>query len=229
MNIERLARRRDATANVLSPDLPEWAMGEKRKLYLAPVAVRSMAQNLIDDVHDHRHLRAAKLVIVMRTGVQPAADGRVELGKARKASPLLAFLCRGADFLITLNAGQWSNAERAGRLALLDHELSHCGVAVGSQAVPLAAVNKLVAKLGPRHLATRQDVTNADRAIVYFAREKAGKPVFALGKHDVEEFVSVAGRWGPWVGQLDRLAEALANPPEAEPGQLFDQPTEATG
>jgi hypothetical protein len=40
------------------------------------------------------------------------------------------------DFVVTINAGQWNDGDDAGRLALLEHELYHCGQAVDMFGMP---------------------------------------------------------------------------------------------
>ena len=211
MNLERLTRPRDETPNVLDPELPEWASGDK-KLYIAGEAVRAMAQNLIDEIHEHRHLRSARIVIVMRTGMKAGADGRVRLGSARKSSPLMALLSRSADFLLELNAGAFKRAPKAAKAALLDHELSHCSVATKMQMVSPVGLDSFVERLGIRHVATNRDMADSDGQIPVISMKQDGKRLaYAARKHDVECFVDVVARWGAWLPQYRRLADAIAD------------------
>ena len=41
-------------------------------------------------------------------------------------------------------------------------------------------------------------------------RDAAGRPVWRIRRHDVEEFHDVARRWGLWTSTLEKLAGALA-------------------
>jgi predicted metallopeptidase len=82
----------------------------------------------------HEHLAEARVEYVFRDTA--ATDkGRIVLGKARKLSGLNAWLAtdhdeRGSDpedfFVIELAEDEWGSLSDAQRVALVDHELSHC-------------------------------------------------------------------------------------------------------
>lgn len=77
----------------------------------------------------HTHLRAARIALAWCTSWKPDVDGRVTLGKCKKASDLDRELA-AFDFIILLRKWFWI-AEAVSdeqRRALLDHELCHAEV-----------------------------------------------------------------------------------------------------
>lgn len=91
---------------------------------------KPMYQLLEKIVHEHHSaLRDARIALAWCTSWKPDVDGRVTLGKCKKASDLdrelMAF-----DFVILLRRSFWRDSEvsDAQRLALLDHELCHAAV-----------------------------------------------------------------------------------------------------
>lgn len=91
---------------------------------------RAMYQLLRDLVRQHRDdLKDARIALAWCTSWKPDVDGRLVLGKCKKASDLdrelMAF-----DFVILLNRTFWSDPEVTAehRAALLDHELMHAAV-----------------------------------------------------------------------------------------------------
>jgi hypothetical protein len=87
-------------------------------------AMYQMLRGLLDDVHED--LQGAKIALAFNLSWKPDTDGRVTLGKCKKASELDRELHQ-FDFVIMLQQQFWENAEvtDAQRLALLDHELCH--------------------------------------------------------------------------------------------------------
>lgn len=77
--------------------------------------------------HHVSDLAEAKIALLWRYAVSPDKDGHVELGKPRKVSAReRAF--HDHDFVIALNHVVWHDIlTPPQRLALLDHELEHCG------------------------------------------------------------------------------------------------------
>jgi hypothetical protein len=94
----------------------------------------SLAQPLIRE--HHKHLVDARILFLITDQKMKSKD-RVIAGKAAKNPPLVRFLSSykdaevpsvadGYDFIITIQEDEWVVAPPARRLALLDHELSHC-------------------------------------------------------------------------------------------------------
>lgn len=104
----------------------------------APPDVVSLAAELIAGWHQDLAGARIEFVFVKPT---PKSKGRRILGRARKITGLNAHLARHASsdsldtlaepapfFVIELARIPWTSMERSERLALLDHELSHCYV-----------------------------------------------------------------------------------------------------
>jgi predicted metallopeptidase len=91
----------------------------------------------------HQHLRGQRLEVVFRS--EAAKDrGKVVLGKARKVTGLNAFLAHSETepfFLIELAEDVWETLTDEAREALIDHELSHFGVAINDQAETVLQIN----------------------------------------------------------------------------------------
>jgi hypothetical protein len=77
----------------------------------------------------HDHLAKATIGLAWNLGWRCDADGHVKLGKAQKCREADR-QAHGLDFIILLNRDVWQQAwfTEAEMEALLDHELSHCGV-----------------------------------------------------------------------------------------------------
>jgi len=85
----------------------------------------------------HEELASAKIALAWCTSWNPDADGRVTLGKCKRASDLDRELA-AFDFIILLRRSFWldqrvSDAQRA---ALLDHELQHAAVKLDKHGDP---------------------------------------------------------------------------------------------
>lgn len=80
-------------------------------------------------VEHHHELRDARIALAWCTSWKPDVDGRVTLGKCRKASDLDRELV-ALDFVILLSRAFWMHPDVAQlqRTALLDHELTHASV-----------------------------------------------------------------------------------------------------
>jgi hypothetical protein len=80
--------------------------------------------------HVHSHLTSARIALAWHVALKADVDGKLVLGKAKKASDLDRELAP-YDFVIILNSDFWNAPETndAQRKALMDHELSHCEVA----------------------------------------------------------------------------------------------------
>lgn len=92
---------------------------------------------------DHVHLRVAQVgflwtnvangrggkAIIGQTEFRPPGGTMGKWARARAEAQLVAWFARPLDFLITLDAGYCAEASDAQFLALLEHELYHCGQA----------------------------------------------------------------------------------------------------
>jgi len=71
----------------------------------------------------HTHLASAKIAYLFKAKM--AKRGQTKLGVASHATGKLAFLS-GMDFVIEFNHATWRTLTPQARLALVDHELTHC-------------------------------------------------------------------------------------------------------
>lgn len=92
-----------------------------------------LMNDLIETVHEH--LTNARMVLAWNLTWGEDVDGKVTLGKAKKASDLDRELAP-YDFVIMVNQRFWGEANEAQRKALLDHELSHCEVSLDDNGDP---------------------------------------------------------------------------------------------
>ena len=247
---KRLAKLNGPTANILTPKLAGWSDGEKA-LFLADSDAIAIAQNLIDAVEDHRHLREAAILVLFETGKTPDPDGRTQLGKATKATPRMRLLTGGAkgvqaDFEVRLNGDAWIDFGPAARAALVDHELSHCAATIAGRWMPEGKAAIFAEALGADHVETHSDARDETGRILvrYFKRRGEIKPgdegygkqplVWRMRKHSVEEFTTVVGRWGAWDATLLDLVDVLdpaddgqlaldLHADESEPGGDYDE------
>lgn len=85
----------------------------------------------------HKHLADAKIAIAWRSGWKPDADGRLQIGQARKGSDLDRSL-HGYDFVILLNREAWKEGglSEDQKVAVVDHELCHCQVSMDANGEP---------------------------------------------------------------------------------------------
>jgi Putative phage metallopeptidase len=72
----------------------------------------------------HPELSEARFALMWKISVEPDQDGRLELGKAKRASDCDRELS-DHDLVIFLNREAWDDLKDEQRIALLDHELSH--------------------------------------------------------------------------------------------------------
>lgn len=141
----------------------------------------------------HTHLVEARIALAWNLNWSEDHDGRLVLGKCKKASDLEKEF-HAHDFVILLNRGVvnssgWSEAQTR---ALLDHELSHCGQVID-------------AKSGDQ----KQD----DR----------GRLCWRVRKHDIEEFRDVVRRHGCYKSDLEEFAQVLVGQQSERELTLFDQ------
>jgi hypothetical protein len=98
---------------------------------LAYVMLRELVRDFRRDLVD------ARIALAWCTAWKPDADGRVTIGKCKKASDLDRELME-FDFIILLSKSFWLDLEVTDeqRRALLDHELMHAAVKVGENGEP---------------------------------------------------------------------------------------------
>ena len=85
----------------------------------------------------HPHLAQAEIAICWRYGWSEDVDGRLRLGQASKASDCERAL-QEYDLVLLLNWEAWNTGGLDGvqQRALLDHELTHCQVALDEDGEP---------------------------------------------------------------------------------------------
>jgi hypothetical protein len=85
----------------------------------------------------HAELREARIALAWCTSWKPDVDGRVTIGKCRKASDLDRELATW-DFIVLLSRSFWQDllVTDAQRSALLDHELCHASVKYDANGEP---------------------------------------------------------------------------------------------
>jgi hypothetical protein len=86
----------------------------------------------------HEELAKARIALAWCTSWRPDVDGRVILGKCKKASDLDRELA-AFDFVILLRKAFWQHEDvtDSQRLALLDHELCHAAVTHDARGEPV--------------------------------------------------------------------------------------------
>src|SRR3990167_482024 len=118
-----------------------------------PAALKRVAYQLIDPVSDtgkpmyqllndlivahHDDIRDARIALAWCLSWKPDVDGRLILGKCKKASDLDRELA-AYDFIILLNREFWQSTAVGSdeRKALLDHELTHATVTLDKNGEP---------------------------------------------------------------------------------------------
>lgn len=120
----------------------------------------------------HSHLVDVRVEYVFRSTA--AKDkGKVVLGKARKMGGLNAWLATDADeravepeefFVIELAEDEWAGLSDKARVALVDHELSHCVVSFNDDGDPKLGIAphdlEEFVEVVRRHGLWRQDVAD---------------------------------------------------------------------
>lgn len=98
-------------------------------------ALYAMLNELVEK--HHTHLTNARIVLAWNLAWKPDVDGRVTLGKCRKASDLDRELAP-YDFVILLRRTFFEDADvpDSARKALLDHELCHAAVKLDQDLEP---------------------------------------------------------------------------------------------
>jgi len=236
--LARIDRPRRDTPNIIAPAADPETMA-REVVGVAGKDLRQIAQGLIAEVREHRHLQHARILLVVvgkeSTARAIEAGKRVSIGKAAKARPLDRLLAsvritdeadapaprrahyERPDFVVrlsldALDAIGWpKEAEsRPFAAALIDHELSHCGAKIAGEFVAVKDITDREAELGDDHVETCRDVKDGEAVLVrYYHRDKEGRIKWVMRKHDVEEFAGVVERHGPWRRDLRLLVDVL--------------------
>jgi hypothetical protein len=101
-------------------------------------AMYDMLADIVREHHDELHETKARIALAWNMAWQPDVDGRLTLGKCKKASDLDRELA-AFDFVIVLNMEFWQSADVKDwqRRALLDHELCHATVKLDEAGDPV--------------------------------------------------------------------------------------------
>ncbi len=97
------------------------AWPEDKPAYVAAPQAEAIASPLIAALHTH--LVNAKVAYLFREDMK--RRGMVRLGVASKAGTKLVYLT-GYDFVLDFNWSYWGKLSPVQRIALVDHELTHC-------------------------------------------------------------------------------------------------------
>lgn len=144
------------------PVLKTWDEEDKFRTADQPAAIGRV---LIRAIHDH--LANARIGYLYREKIE--RRGQLVWAQASKAGGKLAYFSE-LDFLIEVNWTQWNSLDPARRLALMDHELTHC---------------------------ERHEADDGEK--------------YVIGPHDLEEFNSIARRWGSWRPSIAHFSNALGH------------------
>jgi hypothetical protein len=102
--------------------------------------------------------------------------------------------------------------------ALLDHELSHCGILIKGTFVFPKSLKAFIDDLGPRHVETCMEVVDKKGRVLvrYHAQDKDLNPVWKMRHHEVEDFVGVLARHGAWTEDLCRMIDEMTPPKDPD-------------
>jgi hypothetical protein len=103
-----------------TPVLAGWTKGDD---YALAEQCEAIGRVLIDRLQAHEQLAHASITYIFREKMK--TRDRVVWGKASKADGKLAFFA-GFDFVIEINWEVWRTLSNMQKVALIDHELSHC-------------------------------------------------------------------------------------------------------
>lgn len=232
----KLVTERKKTANILAPKTPGFDNG-KKQFFIANSHLRGFAQNIIDHIDDHSHLKKAKILLLVKTAISDAkkldAGEKITAGKASKANPQTKLLSSiggvkssqvdfivwiSGDYLDRVDATTEGGAEITTNeegirkvIALIDHEFSHCSVKIAGEFIKPDILEAFVQDLGIRHIQTCEDITNEKGRVLvrYQYLDKTGSLQFKMKKHDIEEFHGVIERHGAWDTKLTQMVDVL--------------------
>jgi hypothetical protein len=166
-----------------------------------------MYRMLFDLVHDHHsELRGARIALAWSLSWKPDVDGRVTLGKCKRASDLDRELV-DLDFVIILQQEFFQDAlvTNAQRRALMDHELCHATVKLDENYEPMEDERGRIVYRTRKH-----DIEEFSEIV-----ERHG-----LYKRDLEQFARAINRSKVKQGELfdaSEPAEPITVPPETLP------------
>ena len=218
--------------NFVAPDLAGYCC-QAKKLWLADEEARRLGNILICRQERHFHLREARILLLFRSGLKANADGLVELGKASKASPMVQAVGvrageEGIDFIISLNAEKWPDADLHQRVRLMEHELLHCGVTIAGKFVALGNLDSVVAGLGKDHLETCDRQQDGHGRVLVRFRKRIGdvKPgvggwkdqpyAWRIRKHDYEDFTELMAEYGLPKDVAKRIVDEMEPPDDGQ-------------
>ena len=132
----------------------------------------------------HSEVKDARFALAWNRAWKPDTDGRVILGKCKKASDLDRELA-AFDFVIILRKDFWEDPSvtDAQRAALMDHELCHASV--------------------------RCDKNSGEPMV-----DERNRLIYRIRKHDIEEFADIVERHGTYKRDLELFAQALRRGPQ---------------
>ena len=138
----------------------------------------------------HEEIRDARIALAWALSWKPDVDGRVVLGKCKKASELDRELA-AFDFIILLNRKFWQDFEVTDhqRRALLDHELCHAAVSYDKDGEPV------VDERGRKVYRTRKhDIEEFTAIVSRYGCYKRDLEQFAasLRRREIPEFTACA-------------------------------------
>jgi hypothetical protein len=113
-------KRTNIESAFLSAVPSDWPEGEA---FMWADQAQALAQVLIPVLHEH--LVNARLAYLFKESMKLGPD-RIKLGTAQRAAAQLEYLS-DHDFVLTFNHEAWRTLSMEQRIALVDHELCHCG------------------------------------------------------------------------------------------------------
>lgn len=141
-------------------------------------------QRLHDLVAQHHgELLQANIAVAWNTAWRLDIDGHLTLGAVKRASDLDRELA-AFDFVVLLNREWWEHPSTT---------------AIQRDALMDHELS---------HCTVREDPNTREPM-----RDERGRIVYRLRRHDLEEFTSIAARYGIWKRDLEAFAEALARSP----------------
>lgn len=135
--------------------------------------LQEFGMSIAKDFHEDK-LDKAKFLFAFQSPAQKSGD-RVVLGRAIKVSPMTRDLANmNADFIIIIAEDEWKDLADDKRMALIDHQLSHCAVHEDEK-----NPGKPVFKIAPHDLGEFSDVVrrhgiHCDEILPFVAAAKQG-------------------------------------------------------
>jgi hypothetical protein len=251
MDYAAMLRPRGMNANVLSPISTVSAWGEFDGIMPADKRIQDLTQAIIDSVDDHKHLRKARILVLIKqsdSAAKKLEDGqRVVCGHAQKASSrfkaimasTLSVSCKDkkktltADFILTLS-GDYLDLIGA----LCDGgDLVDCpGVRRAAALIDheLCHCSAIIAgknvPLSEKEPTLNElgdaflDTSEPDSdgfVFIRYYKLKNDRFQWKMRKHDLEEFAGVVERNGAWCPAVRKMEDVIEEMSE-EQRSLFD-------